>query len=624
MAATDLKQYKYNYSALGDFDSIKAELLAYIKKFYPNEYDNFENQQAGGIILDTFSHIGELLSFTQGQYFNQLFIETVTDYQSAYNLAQFFGFNDIGASLPWVTIDATVEVPADNLANIPKLLPGAEIFSGNGSIRYFLTSEIDFNSVLEENWTKFYKNGSLFKVRIPAQGFATSYNLKTYTTTVTPADGANFVKFYEVTLPDLDVQEIFSIEDNNGQTYYEVSHLIQDTILNYKINENDENDNIPYLLFEEKVPFRYIKKNFLSGENIQTKLIFGGIGVGEYQAKLFNINPADLILPADLIGIDGRSSSINKLMNRDYDPENMMLMDQTGIGPSKDDVLTVKYSTGGGNGINTVNPNELKRITKTTWSWPGNEEKTEISSSLLVTNNQPSAGARDKLTLEELKHHTKGQAVSQKRAVTPNDYQAIVMSMPSFLGRPEKVHLTRSNNATVDPFKFYLYLASIDNNGYLYNSVLNPAFVHNIRMYLKKYKGLSDLIVIKGANIINAKIEIDVKVDYGVDLKTASYNVLQTIKSYFSLSKRDFGQWVDVNDLFKYIRDNVDNISSINNFKLVFPTATELDSGRYAQCGLNKLSFNGRLNRHTMPQDSILEIKYPESDIKVHIEALKY
>jgi len=96
----NLKKYNYNYSALGDFDSIKAELLKYIKKFYPDEYANFESKQAGGIILDAFSYIGEMLSFTQGQYFNQLFIETVTDYQSAYNLAQFFGFNNIGPSLP--------------------------------------------------------------------------------------------------------------------------------------------------------------------------------------------------------------------------------------------------------------------------------------------------------------------------------------------------------------------------------------------------------------------------------------------------------------------------------------------------------------------------------------------
>jgi hypothetical protein len=100
MKANDLKKYKYNYSALGDFNSIREELLTYIKKFYPEEYNNFENQHSGGIILDAFSYIGELLSFTQGQYFNQLFIETVTDYQSAYNLAEFFGFNNIGPSLP--------------------------------------------------------------------------------------------------------------------------------------------------------------------------------------------------------------------------------------------------------------------------------------------------------------------------------------------------------------------------------------------------------------------------------------------------------------------------------------------------------------------------------------------
>jgi hypothetical protein len=620
----NLKKYNYNYSALGDFDSIKAELLKYIKKFYPDEYANFESKQAGGIILDAFSYIGEMLSFTQGQYFNQLFIETVTDYQSAYNLAQFFGFNNIGPSLPWVTIDATIEVT--DLSNLPKIQPGAQIFTGNGSIRYFLTSEIDFNKVPEAHYTKYYKNGSIYKYKIPAQGFATTYQLKTHTYAVTPTDGATFEKFYEISLPDSNVQEIFSVEDNHGQKYSEVSHLIQDTALTYKVNENDVNNNVPYLLFEEKVPYRYIKKNYIgSNDSVQTKIVFGSISPSEYQSKLFNINPADLVLPADLVGIDGQANAITKLHNRDFDPENMILMDQMGIGPSQNDIITVKYAIGGGNNVDTVNPNELKRMSNIDWTWlDGRSEVANVMNSLVITNKQPSAGGKDKLTIEEIKHYTKGQALSQKRAVTPNDYQAIVMSMPTYLGRPEKVHITRSDNATADPFKFYLFLASVDADGYLYNSALNPAFVHNIRMYLKKYKGLSDLLVIKGGNIINFKLEFDVKVDYGTDLKVASFNILQASKSYLDITKWDFGQWFDTNDFYKYIRESVDNISTIKGLKLVFPNQTELDAGNYSQCGLNKINYNGELQRYEIPQDSILEMKHPGSDIIIHAEALKY
>jgi len=82
------KLYKVDYSSMNTFNDAKTSVLNMLKKFYPNEYKNFESGNAGGMIIDAFAFVGEVLHFTQGQYFNQMFPQTVTDRQMAANLAQ--------------------------------------------------------------------------------------------------------------------------------------------------------------------------------------------------------------------------------------------------------------------------------------------------------------------------------------------------------------------------------------------------------------------------------------------------------------------------------------------------------------------------------------------------------
>jgi len=140
---------------------------------------------AGGApIVDLFAFVSDVLSFTQGQYFNQIFPQTVTDYQSAINLANWRGLKEIGASLPWLEINAVITIPANsgvvNNNLIPKILPGAIFTSRDPNVpNFYLSSEIDFTKTSNAEWTKYYNSdGSLRQVDIPARGFATTYESK--------------------------------------------------------------------------------------------------------------------------------------------------------------------------------------------------------------------------------------------------------------------------------------------------------------------------------------------------------------------------------------------------------------------------------------------------------------
>ena len=184
---------------------------------------------------------------------------------------------------------------------------------------------------------------------IKAVGFASSYDVKTVSHTIATPSG-EFQRFYEMTLNDPNVQEIVSVSDADGNVYYEVDYLAQDTIFDYVVNENDVQDNVPYIIFEKTVPRRFIKKQFVgSDDKIYTKIVFGNTSEANYNASLFNINPGDLVFPTQLAGLSSRSTSIQKLANRNYDPNDLLNVDSLGIAPTVGDVVTVSYTYGGGN-----------------------------------------------------------------------------------------------------------------------------------------------------------------------------------------------------------------------------------------------------------------------------------
>jgi hypothetical protein len=89
---------------------------------------------------------------------------------------------------------------------------------------------------------------------------------KTYTTTVGDAQ-----QFLSVELPDSDVIEVLSIQDSDGNTYYEVDYLAQDSIYNdSSVTSNDEPFFQPVL---QRVPRRFVTR---VNKNQTLEVQFGG------------------------------------------------------------------------------------------------------------------------------------------------------------------------------------------------------------------------------------------------------------------------------------------------------------------------------------------------------------
>ena len=610
-----------NYTSLNDYNSAKNELERLLKQYFPDTYKNYTSGGAGAPIVSMYAFIAEVLSFTQGQYFNQIFPQTVTDYQSAINLANWRGFKDIGASLSWVPIKATITAPASagtiNRDQLPKIIPGATIGSRDNNVPDFiLASEIDFSKIDETEWVKYYSvSGSLNRADISAIGYATSYNIFNYATIIsTPSN--EFQPFYEISLPEANVQQTVSVTDDAGNAYYEVDYLAQDTIFDYQLNENSVQDNIPFLLFEKRVPRRYIRKLYVGTDGkVYTKIVFGNTNETSYNESLFAINPADLVLPVQLSGLSAQALSLQKLANKEYDPNNLLSIDSLGIAPSVGSTISIQYISGGGD--IKVPAGKLNRIRNITWSWNDNTYSSSIIPTIVVNNDTPSAGGKDKMSIEEIKHSLIQRSETQKRAVTPQDYAALLDSLPGYLGRPDKIYVSRANES-IDPFKFFIYLLSIDNNGYFIDPTTNAALNHNMRIYLKKYKALNDLVLIKKGNVANILINFNIIVNKNYKAEEVSFNTIQFTKKYFAKQNWDFGKHIYVDEFSDYIKQNVTGILSIGFLNIKTPNNYNND---YSMNSFyNGLTYDAKKRMYFVPSNAIIEVKYPNRDIIINTD----
>ena len=71
-----------------EFDTIKRDLIDYIKRYYPNTYRDFNEASFGSLMIDTVSYIGDVLSFYIDYQANESFLETATEYNNILKLAR--------------------------------------------------------------------------------------------------------------------------------------------------------------------------------------------------------------------------------------------------------------------------------------------------------------------------------------------------------------------------------------------------------------------------------------------------------------------------------------------------------------------------------------------------------
>lgn len=593
-----------------EFDSIKSDLIDYIRRYYPNTYRDFNEASFGSLVIDTVAYIGDILSFYIDYQANETFVETATEYNNILRLGRQLGYKFGGAASSYGTAALYVLVPASttgigpDMSYVPVLKQGAE-FTGTTGAAFMLNQDVHFGN----------PGASIRVARVDeTTGNPTHYAVKTYGQVMSGELRTEFIpigaykKFNKITLDALDVSEVVSIIDSEGNEYFEVDYLSQNVvyrgITNRMTTTSSEGtyatgDQASEILKPVVVPRRFIKNR-----NVRTTEIIFGASADSEVPKDFLTEPQTSILD-----IHGK----NYIQDTTFDPTRLIQSDKFGVAPSNT-TLTVTYRI---NTVQNVNLRVGQLNSVGEYKMEFNDvvsldasKVNDVVNSLEIDNEEPILGDIDIPNTDELRHRIRDTFATQNRAVTQQDYESFVYQMPPKFGSVKRCRIMRDSDSLKRNLN--LYVISEDQTGILTEA--NSVMKNNVKTWLQKNKMINDTIDILNARVINLSIEF---VAVG-SLERTKFEVLSA--AYERLQERfqrlpDIGEPFFITDVYKELR-NVEGILDVTDVKIIKKNGDIADRV-YSDVSFNlekMTSADGRFIE--MPKNVIYEIRYPEFDIK--------
>lgn len=661
-----------------NFDDYKDSLVEFTKKYYPNVAENLNDASIGSWLIDMVAAVSDNLSYHIDRVYGETNIETAQERGSIYALARSNGFKIPGPKGAMTEVKFSCHLPVYVIKNIndnsttntpnwrfaPVIKKGTKLSSG--SHIFEVMEDIDFKE-------QFDNNGISNRQIIPKKNSNGVINIYEVTKTVTVIAGeskvykqvmnTNSIKpFMEILIPDRNVMNIESILFKNGGDYktiphnnefymnseyisaednpygtetrrfFEVNSLLEQYRWGDEINNNVEGNQVTS--HSNKVTYGYMYSDANINTPIPTTVITKGQWypltqkfITEYTDKGYlkvifgSGKPAGQVVDTDE-GSDFTKSQISRMINN-----NAM-----GVLPpnSGNWTMYIKYRVGGGTSSN-IAAGALTNIVYLdaevgTCIYTLDEHKISnaVRNSITVTNTIPSVSGKDIPTIEELRNMIKYSNAAQERCVTLKDYENRVLMMPPKYGCPFRVSATEENN------KIMLYLIGLDNNGY-FTPTMPEQMIKNIINYLSMYRSLNDFVEIKSGRIINISFEVDVFVDKNYNPGDVVKNIINTIKDYMDINKRYIGEDIFVGDIQKEVSkvDGVLNLIDLrvyneygkNYSKVMTPQQIKQFEG-YGdkEEGRDEIDLSASDYILITESDSIFELKFPETDIKVRVK----
>jgi hypothetical protein len=282
-----------------------------------------------------------------------------------------------------------------------------------------------------------------------------------------------------------------------------------------------------------------------------------------------------------------------------------------GFAPFTNTTMYVKYRIGGGTstnvGVNVINSFGFVNVTL---NGPDAVMNGLVQNSLTVTNITPAVGGSDAPSIEELRNYISYNFASQNRAVTLNDYKAILLGMSSKFGSPARVGVTQNQN------KVNINALTIDTSG-KYQSDITSVIMSNIATYVSEYRMINDYVLVKPGEVIDLGFEISALIDQNSQLSTIT-QIIQTITNEFSSTKRQMGQSYYIFNLIKSI-STIPGVLNMNYLKVFNKTGAG-----YSSNVINQTIVNTNTNEIDITSgiincepNQILQLRNPDVDITV-------
>jgi len=592
-----------------DFQGIRTELINFTRQYYPDLVQNFNDAGIFSVLLDLNAAVTDNLQFHIDRSIQETVLQYAQQRSSIYNIARTYGLKIPGQRPSVTLVDFSITVPAfgdkEDLRYCGILRRGAQV--NGGGQPFESVYDIDFASAINAEGfpnrlktPNFDSTGKLINYTITKREVVVNGTTKVFKRIITPNDVR---PFFELFLPEKNVLGVTSVLIKEGTQYatipqpqeflglnnrwYEVQALMEDRVFIEDPTKVSDNPGIKvgkYITTSNKFITEYTSEGFF-------KMTFGGGNtLAEDQLREFT---------RDGVGFNLSRYSNNLALGSALKPNTTMF---------------IQYRIGGGQtsnlGIGVIN--QIGTVSFAV-NGPSESANRTVINSLRCNNLTAAIGGANAPTSEEVRQMVSFNFAAQNRAVTINDYESIIRTMPSQFGAPAKVTITEENN------KIKIKLLSYDSDGKL-TEISSNTLKQNIANYLSNYRMINDYISVESANVIDLGVTVDVVLDASQNQGSLVTRIIDIVTQYFSPGNRQMGENVYVSDIRRQIQglDGVVSISDILFFNKV--------GGQYSSSQTSQRYIDPETKQIELIADTIFaeptqtyQIRFPNKDINVRV-----
>lgn len=592
-----------------DFQGIRTELINFTRQYYPDLVQNFNDAGIFSVLMDLNAAVTDNLHFHIDRSLQETVLQFAQQRSSIYNIARTYGLKIPGQRPSVALVDFSITVPAfgdkEDLRYCGILRRGAQV--NGGGQPFESVYDIDFSSAVNSEGfpnrlktPNFDASGKLINYTITKREVVVNGTTKVFKRVITPNDVR---PFFELFLPEKNVLGVTSVLIKEGTQYttvpqpqeflglenkwYEVKALMEDRVFVEDPTKVSDNPGIKvgkYIITNNKFITEFTPEGFF-------KMTFGGGNISaEEQLREFTRN--------------GFGFNLSKYSN------NLSL----GSALKPNSTMFIQYRVGGGQSTN-LGIGIINQIGVVSFAVTGPSESVNrtVINSLRCNNLTAAIGGANPPTTEEVRQMVSFNFAAQNRAVTVNDYESIIRTMPSQFGAPGKVSITEENN------KIKIKLLSYDNDGKL-TEISSNTLKTNIANYLSNYRMINDYISVESANVIDLAVTVDVVLDATQNQGALVTQIIDIVSNYFSPANRQMGENVFVSEIRRQIQqlNGVISISDMLFFNLV--------GGQYSSSQTSQKYVDPQTRQIELIADTIFaeptqtyQIRFPGKDINVRV-----
>jgi hypothetical protein len=590
-----------------DFDSFRAELLDYARTYFPDRIQDFSEASLGGLFLDMASYVGDTLSYYLDHQFTELNPTTAVERKNIVTHLKNAGVKPVGSSPASVYIKFYIRVPAEQdvdlsykpaIRSLPVIRASTTCKSATG-VNFNLTEDLDFAEKDDDgefiasvtvyttdtsgNPTQFIMTRS--GLCISGNEIIDSFNLEN-----------QHIPFRELSLLNPDISDIISVSDSDGNEYYQVESLSQDTVFRAVSNMNSDGQLVPMNLEVIPAPRRYT-----ASFDPTTRLTKIRFGAGDAETLDDDIIPDPSELSLALYG--------KKYFSRfSIDPNSLLQTQTLGISP-RSTTISIRYRYGGGISHNVAagSIRQLNILVIDFLNNPTSVTASQVRSSVEVRNIDPARGGDSAPSIEDLRAKIPSAKQMQSRIVSKQDLLSRIYTMPNVFGRVFRAGI--SDNPE-NPLAAQLYIISKDRFGNL--STSPDALKKNLSTYLNEFRLISDAIDILDARICNYTVNFGVMTAPNSNKGSVVQAVISRIRDVVKIENFQIDQPIVIDDIINVII-NTPGVISLISLDILAKNGAD-QSRVYSDLYFN--FENATRNKIiTAPRGTIFELKYPEHDI---------